>query len=946
MRDNIPPNNVGDPTNHDRMPDYSDIGIEHVIRGSTTSQNVEHATTFILRLALIGILVSIVLPFFTRFVFLDTILPTVMFIGMVGFLYCFFAKRSNLVRITVLVAGPAVWFLAFIIQSDYLFLLLAMSATALVADSIATHWLYYRTTSPFPRPIADELRKLWNTRATTEYRRSILVFVAAFFLVVLTKQRLLATDYRHYAGGLSLLLATLFVICTPFLFGLVHMYRVKRDVLLPVSTTCVASFHAMLSWFTYNLDQVKGPGVFASPSGNYKQRSGMGTAALVLLSVAVLRIANYFPVNQPDAVFFQNITQRTPDDGAPFLATLTEEAFVKSLTPSEKLAYGRLALDAKKRYKEAEMNLRDRRTTVRIDRSVTKPTGGWMLAAFGYGYTKDDASLYYLLASVIFSILGPLVFFFALCFATTARVSAFLEETARRFPAATAPDGKSPSWDTIVNDIHQSPNRTANQSIFIGHVAATGAPVLVPRKVFAHHAHILGATGTGKTSLGFVNLVTQLIRFGDSSVVILDLKGDDQGLFEVARTEAGNARRHSPNGLPFKWFTNRIVHSTFAFNPFSQFKSARLSTSQMADVVTNALGLQYGTDFGRGYFTSANADILFDCLERNPNVGSFRELCELLDDRKAYQGHPQLWQAASHIHAVVKRLASVEQLNISPRNLTQPKEVLDASIDFASVVRQPQVVYFNLPSTTGQMAAPEIGRLALQALLEQAAHTPRRHRKQVYVFIDEFQNIVAKNVEKFLQMARSYKLGFILANQGMQALKTNDIDLTHTLVNSTNFKQVFSIFDGRDQADYTAASGETLDYLNSVSTTTSSGGSTSRTSRTRTYSEQVGPRLRANDILQASDDERLSIVKVTPSGGFAQFRGMPFLVKSDWRFLEKVYENMQNADWPAPPPGAFVPELSQRSSTVADDYDPVIHDDDDDSSGPDPRIDDDPKLLP
>ena len=54
-------------------------------------------------------------------------------------------------------------------------------------------------------------------------------------------------------------------------------------------------------------------------------------------------------------------------------------------------------------------------------------------------------------------------------------------------------------------------------SLFLGLNAADGSPVLVPRTVFQEHAHFLGDSGSGKTSLGLAPLIAQLIRFRDCS---------------------------------------------------------------------------------------------------------------------------------------------------------------------------------------------------------------------------------------------------------------------------------------------------------------------------------------------------------------------------------------------------------------------------------------------
>ena len=59
------------------------------------------------------------------------------------------------------------------------------------------------------------------------------------------------------------------------------------------------------------------------------------------------------------------------------------------------------------------------------------------------------------------------------------------------------------------------------------------------------HAHVMGGTGSGKTSLCLAPLAFQLTAHADSSLVYIDMKGDN-ALFWGAFVEAERA------GLPFR----------------------------------------------------------------------------------------------------------------------------------------------------------------------------------------------------------------------------------------------------------------------------------------------------------------------------------------------------------------------------------------------------------
>ncbi len=105
-------------------------------------------------------------------------------------------------------------------------------------------------------------------------------------------------------------------------------------------------------------------------------------------------------------------------------------------------------------------------------------------------------------------------------------------------------------------------------------------PYYINRDSLLEHALVRGGSGAGKTALILAPLTEQLIRQAgrkdDSSVLILDLKGDP-ALFHGTRLAAQAA------GLPFRWFTLESGRSSFAMNPFLQknFKTS-LSRSQAA----------------------------------------------------------------------------------------------------------------------------------------------------------------------------------------------------------------------------------------------------------------------------------------------------------------------------------------------------------------------------
>jgi hypothetical protein len=75
----------------------------------------------------------------------------------------------------------------------------------------------------------------------------------------------------------------------------------------------------------------------------------------------------------------------------------------------------------------------------------------------------------------------------------------------------------------------------------------------VPRHVYREHAHGLGDSGAGKTSLFLCPIIEQLVMQGDCSVIVLDLKADTLELLGTLQAAAEAVRRERGVRMPLKW---------------------------------------------------------------------------------------------------------------------------------------------------------------------------------------------------------------------------------------------------------------------------------------------------------------------------------------------------------------------------------------------------------
>lgn len=460
------------------------------------------------------------------------------------------------------------------------------------------------------------------------------------------------------------------------------------------------------------------------------------------------------------------------------------------------------------------------------------------------------------------------------------------------------------SWQDVVDQVQESRNPIERRSVFMGRLVEDQSPLLVPKEVFREHAHFLGDTGTGKTSLGLLPLVEQLMGRGDCSVVVIDLKGDSRELLSTLQSAAATAEQRTSQPVPVRHFTNQLNQSTFAFNPLSQPHWSKFDLYTKTDILCAAMGLNYGTDYGQGFYSSANAGVLYYTLKTFPALDRFEDLAARVGfiARKAdpKELHPEIRRAGVHVHEVLKRLGSFESLNVT-NTARYDESVLRDGIDMGDVFQQPQGLYFHLPATIAPGSSPEIARLIVYFLMSAAATVQRRH--QVYLVIDEFQRMVAGNIEYILQLARSMDISVILANQGMQDLKTSSSDLIPTIDANCRYRQWFGVSAFEDRQRLIESSGETIRTFRQASRGANAQGNTWSVSQ----QEQLTPRLTSNHILLASDHPKRSIVRISRGAGYAQFGGMPFIVESDHHISFSEYERRRSLPWPSNSAGTFIP---------------------------------------
>lgn len=633
------------------------------------------------------------------------------------------------------------------------------------------------------------------------------------------------------------------------------------------------SWQALKVWCTYNHHETKAAGVFRFPAPalrSIENRRRVIYAVLIAVTAGTVAcLPSFTPAERPD--------NDVPE--APYILP-HEEAFLQTFPEPEATQRRRELLIQRMPRPKAEKSW-----SVTFGEFATR-----LLIAAGL----VTGGMYLLLMAIIFSTVGPIL--------------------TRYFLALEAENGyaqsKASAWDVYVNRIIESADALEKKHYLLGFSIFGDYPVLLHQDILNQHYHMTGDTGASKTTLGMIPLATQMIARSDSTVVIIDLKGD-MSLFETVRKEAESAKAE------FRWFSSEPGKTSFIFNPFLQSHLSLLTPEQRTESLLQAMSLDYGTGYGRSYFTAMNEVVLKNLL-RAYNIRSFKDLEGYLADPASYKdlGERKDFEQARHLAAIVNRLAGMFPLNQGISNAADQQEAQHRAMDAMDVLHRPQVIYFYLSSPQEPIGAPSVAKLFLWALFSAAARKPPRENR-VYVFVDEFQQIITDSVKLVFEQIRGQGVTMVVAHQTAGQLHRQGSDLSETVESCTAVKQVFRASDLQTIKQLEEASGQavyhTLSWAQPIDPGIPEEELPDQLSHQQSeegmveVTEQIGPRLDRNTIIQISANQTASFVRFTSSKGYTQFAGYTTPIVSMFTMPEKTHTDRLKAPWPTAPGTVMVP---------------------------------------
>ncbi|HHT9126696.1 MAG TPA: helix-turn-helix domain-containing protein [Candidatus Brocadiia bacterium] len=308
------------------------------------------------------------------------------------------------------------------------------------------------------------------------------------------------------------------------------------------------------------------------------------------------------------------------------------------------------------------------------------------------------------------------------------------------------------------------------------------------------HTYVIGATGTGKSTL-LLNMIIQDINNGLGTAV-LDPHGDliDRVLGYIPEERFEDVIFFDPSDADYPVGLNILsAHSEIEKNVLSSDLVAvfrRLSTSwgdQMTSVLGNAI---------LAFLESKVGGTLID-LRRFLIESEFRKsFLETVQDpdviyywQKGFpllRGNPQA--------SIITRLDTFLRPKLI-RNMAAQKE----GLNFQDIIDNRKIFLVKLSQgLIGEENASLLGALIVSKLQQVATARQAKsesERAHFYLYVDEFQNFITPSMSAILSGARKYHLGLVLAHQELRQLWNQDTEVANSVISNPCTRICFRLGD-------------------------------------------------------------------------------------------------------------------------------------------------------
>jgi hypothetical protein len=333
---------------------------------------------------------------------------------------------------------------------------------------------------------------------------------------------------------------------------------------------------------------------------------------------------------------------------------------------------------------------------------------------------------------------------------------------------------RSPVFQRQTTKTKAAPAIVRQQGLLLGtndHAGKT-IEVRLSAEQRTRHTHIIGASGTGKSTLLF-NLIRQDIENGEG-VAVLDPHGDliDRILGIIPKSRIEDVVLVDPSDEQYSVGFNILsAHSDLEKNLLASDLVAvfeRLSTTwgdQMNSVLQNAI-LAFLESDRRGTLADLRS-FLIEPAFRNEFLKSVKDSEVVYYWQKSF---PHL-SGNKSIGSILTRLDTFLAKKPIRHMVSQPENRLD----FAQIMDSGKIFLAKLPEgLLGKENSYLLGTLMVSKFQQMAMSRQAQQiaaRRDFWIYIDEFANFITPSMAEILSGARKYRIGLTLAHHELHQLQ-------------------------------------------------------------------------------------------------------------------------------------------------------------------------------
>jgi hypothetical protein len=333
---------------------------------------------------------------------------------------------------------------------------------------------------------------------------------------------------------------------------------------------------------------------------------------------------------------------------------------------------------------------------------------------------------------------------------------------------------RSPAFQRQTNKTKAAPAIIRQNGLLLGenHHAGKTIEVRLSAEQRTRHTHIIGASGTGKSTLLF-NLIRQDIENGEG-IAVLDPHGDliDRILGLIPRERIEDVVLLDPADESHSVGFNILsAHSNLEKNLLASDLIAvfqRLSASwgdQMNSVLQNAI-LAFLESDRRGTIADLRR-FLIEPAFRNDFLKSVKDAEIVYYWQKSF---PHL-SGNKSIGSILTRLDTFLAQKPIRHMVSQPENRLD----FAHIMDSGKIFLAKLPEgLLGRENSYLLGTLIVSKFQQIAMSRQAKQitaRRDYWLYIDEFANFITPSMAEILSGARKYRIGLTLAHHELHQLQ-------------------------------------------------------------------------------------------------------------------------------------------------------------------------------